>query len=195
MVHGDDFTCLGWRGQLLWLRGEMAKQYEIKHELIGPGSSDGKSVRILNRVLVWTERGMELEPDQRHGELIVKYSGLDRKAKAVTSPGERRAFEDREEHLELDRSESKRYRAIIARANYMSTERSDVQYSVKELSRFMAIPRTCDWTNVKRLARYLLGKPRTVLVYGYQQKQQFLETWTDTDFAGCRSERKSTSGV
>ena len=84
------------------------------------------------------------------------------KAKAVTSPGERRAFEDRDEHLELDRSESKRYRAIIARANYMSTERSDVQYSVKELSRFMAIPRTCDWTNVKRLARYLLGKPRTV---------------------------------
>ena len=76
----------------------------------------------------------------------------------------------------------------------MSTERSDVQYSVKELSRFMAIPRTCDWTNVKRLARYLLGKPRTVLVYGYQQSQQFLETWTDTDFAGCRSERKSTSG-
>jgi len=137
---------------------------------------------------------MELEPDQRHGELIVKYSGLDRKAKAVTSPGERRAFEDREEHPELDRSESKRYRAIIARANYMSTERSDVQYSVKELSRFMAIPRTCDWTNVKRLARYLLGKPRTVLVYGYQQSQQFLETWTDTDFAGCRSERKSTSG-
>ena len=42
--------------------------------------------------------------------------------------------------------------------------------------------------------RYLLGKPRTVLVYGYQHKQQFLDTWTDTDFAGCRSERKSTSG-
>jgi len=137
---------------------------------------------------------MELEPDQRHGELIVKYSGLDRNAKAVTSPGERRAFEDREEHPELDRSESKRYRAIIARANYMSTERSDVQYSVKELSRFMAIPKTCDWTNVKRLARYLLGKPRTVLVYGYQESQQSLNTWTDTDFAGCRSERKSTSG-
>ena len=118
----------------------------------------------------------------------------DKNAKAVTSPGERRAFEDREEHPELDRSESKRYRAIIARANYMSTERSDVQYSVKELSRFMAIPKTCDWTNVKRLARYLLGKPRTVLVYGYQESQQSLNTWTDTDFAGCRSERKSTSG-
>ena len=57
MVHGDDFTCLGWRGQLLWLRGEMAKHYEIKHELIGPGSSDGKSVRILNRVLVVDGKG------------------------------------------------------------------------------------------------------------------------------------------
>ena len=103
----------------------------------------------------------------------MKYSGLDRKAKAVTSLEERRAFEDREEHLELDRSESKGYRAIIARANYMSTERSDVQYSVKELSRLMAIPRTCDWTNVKRLARHVLGKPRPVLVYGYHQKHQF----------------------
>ena len=31
VVHGDDFTFLRWRVQLLWARGEMEKQYEINH--------------------------------------------------------------------------------------------------------------------------------------------------------------------
>ena len=58
----------------------------------------------------------------------------------------------------------------------------------------MAAPKVCDWPLVKRLARYLLGKPRTILQYAYQHTQNCINTWTDTDFAGCRNERKSASG-
>ena len=54
------------------------------------------------------------------------------------SPGEKKPFEDREESADLDRDEARRYRAIVARANYLSTERSDIQYSVKEFSRHMS---------------------------------------------------------
>ena len=111
---------------------------------MGPAAGDNKSVRILNRVLQWKESGLELEADQRHAELIIKYAGLDSKAKPVGSPGGKKPFEDREESVDLDRDESRRYRAIVARANYLSTERSDIQYSVKELSRYMSAPKVCD---------------------------------------------------
>ena len=110
------------------------------------------------------------------------------------SPGEKKPFEDREESADLDRDKARRYRAIVARANYLSTERSDSQYSVKELSRYMSAPEVCDWSLVKRLARYLLGNPRNIFPYTYQRPQNCINTWTDTDFAGCRNERKSTSG-
>ena len=116
------------------------KRYEIKSEQMGPAAGGNKSVRILNRVLQWRESGLELEADQRRAELIIEYAGLDSKAKPVGSPGEKKPFED-EESADLDRDEARRYRAIVARANYLSTERSDIQYSVKELSRYMSAPK------------------------------------------------------
>ena len=50
VAHGDDFTFLGWREQLNWVRAEVMKKYEIKFELTGPTAVGNKSVRILNRV-------------------------------------------------------------------------------------------------------------------------------------------------
>ena len=85
----------------------------------------------------------------------------------------------------------------------MSQDRSDVQYCVKELSRKMARPSSSDMQKLKRLARYLVGKERHELVYRYQAldwvatdgKQVLnVKVDTDTDFAGCKETRKSTSG-
>ena len=39
---------------------------------LGPGQSDDKAMRILNRVVQWTSEGIAYEADQRHAELIVK---------------------------------------------------------------------------------------------------------------------------
>jgi len=46
---------------------------------------------------------------------------------------------------------------------------------------------------MKRVLRYLMGAPRAVLHFEYQQRQTGLVTWTDSDFAGCDKTRKSTS--
>ena len=99
VVHGDDFTFLGWMEQLNWVRAGITKRHEIKFELMGPAAGGNKSVRILNRVLQWRESGLELEADQRHAELIIKYAGLDKKADTVGPPGEKKSFEDRGEVL------------------------------------------------------------------------------------------------
>ena len=45
-----------------------------------------------------------------------------------------------------------------------------------------------------RLGRYLVGKTRMTIRFNYQSKVERLTIWTDTDFAGCKRTRKSTSG-
>ena len=45
-----------------------------------------------------------------------------------------------------------------------------------------------------RFGKYVLGNPRYVCKYDYQGTVDKLVVWTDTDYAGCRETRKSTSG-
>ena len=76
VVHGDDFTLTGTRNDLDWLKSRMESKFEIKHKgRMGP-RPDMKSVRILNRVITWTDQGIEYESDQRHAEIIIKQMGL-----------------------------------------------------------------------------------------------------------------------
>ena len=125
--------------------------------------------------------------------MIAKLIGLLPGSKTLSSPGIRNNPEDEEELLcSLD---STKYRAIVARANYLAQDRFDIQFAVKELSRTMSSPTTGCWTALKRLGRYLLSISRVALVFNYQEKYKHVDVWTDSDWAGDRSERKSTSGV
>ena len=54
-------------------------------------------------------------------------------------------------------------------------------------------PRDIDWNALRRIARYLAGRPR--LVYKFQwQEAGLITAFVDTDFAGCLETRRSTSG-
>ena len=88
-------------------------------------------------------------------------------------------------------------RAIAARANYLSLDRPDIQFATKELCRGFACPNRRDYDKLRRLGRYLLGAPRMVWTFAFQDHESELDTmkmYTDTDFAGCPTTRRSTSG-
>ena len=86
------------------------------------------------------------------------------------------------------------YRALTARGIYLNQDRYDISFAVKELSRKMPNPDGEDWERLKRLGRYLLGRPRMVQSFDYQSNYSNLHTSTDSDHAGCLKTRKSTSG-
>ena len=44
------------------------------------------------------------------------------------------------------------------------------------------------------MARYLKDEGRLVIKYPYQELSDTVDVWTDTDFAGCKVTRRSTSG-
>ena len=78
--------------------------------------------------------------------------------------------------------------------NYLGQDRSQIQFAIKELSRGMAHPTEEDKGRLKKLVRFLKGSPRYINHYCYQEAVDRIVVWTDTDFAGCRKGRKSTSG-
>ena len=80
-------------------------------------------------------------------------------SKSLRIPGEK--FILGEDETLLSNSEATRFRAIVARANYLAQDRSDIMFSVKELTRHMGNPSVAGWSMLKRLGRYLIGANRS----------------------------------
>ena len=122
VLHGDDFTVLGLEADLDWFRRKISEKFEVKFRgRIGPGISDDKSIRILNRVVTWTDGGIEYEADQRHAEIIVKSLGMQADSKGVATPGSRREWTP-EDEKELSTEDATAYRACVARGNYLTQD-------------------------------------------------------------------------
>ena len=118
---------------------------------------------ILNRIVTITEEGIEYESDQRHAEIIVKQMGLRPGSRSVATPSVRvKPGDVPGDEAEIGTKEQTIFRGIVARANYLSQDRSDMRFAVKELSRSMAKPRFRDVNVAKRLARYLSTRMRVI---------------------------------
>ena len=89
------------------------------------------------------------------------------------------------------------FRALAARANYLSQDRPDLAFAAKELCREFAAPTQDSVIRPKRLIRYLINSPRIVYHFRWQnsiETSKGLTVLVGTDFAGCRVTRRSTSG-
>ena len=102
-------------------------------------------------------------------------------------------LEENASHI-LSPADATTYRALSARCNYLAQDRPDISYSSKELCREFAVPNANSYRKLKRLVRYLSGLPRLVYVYKWQTAPKSVDTFVDTDFAGCKETRRSTSG-
>jgi len=96
---------------------------------------------------------------------------------------------------EIDDSvKARKYRANAARLNYLSQDRIDLRHASKVIARGMAKPTEQDWARLKHVARYLMGRPRMKTVYGWGQADSTAKVFSDSDWAGDRRDRRSTSG-
>ena len=194
-MHGDDFTSLAQESNLNWFRGQLEDRFSIKDRgILGPDRHDLKQIRLLNRVITWTDDSITFEADQRHGEILIKALGLN-DAKEVITPGITRPVDEYvNESKELDSETTTLYRACAARCNFLGLDRPDLQYSAKEVSRGMSKPTEDDMTMLKRLARYIKKYPRAALIYKHQLPPKCLRVYSDSNWAGCIKTRKSTQG-
>ena len=100
------------------------------------------------------------------------------------------------EGFELSPQDATTFRALSARGNFLSMDRTDISYSSKELCRDFSVPNKKSYEKLKRMARYLAGHPRLIHKFPWQNPEEALtlNVYVDTDFAGCRESRRSTSG-
>ena len=81
------------------------------------------------------------------------------------------------------------------RCSYLGQDRSDIQVAVKNLSRKMKNPNIDDMTQLKRVGRYLIARPRAALRFYPQREPKVVTAFVDSDHAGCVLTRRSTSGL
>jgi hypothetical protein len=102
--------------------------------------------------------------------------------------------------IKLDKDEKgkpvdvKLYRGMIGSLLYLTASRPDIMFSLCLCARFQSCPKESHLIAVKRIFRYLFG---TIdLGLWYPKSNSFdLISYTDADFAGCKIDRKSTSGT
>jgi hypothetical protein len=85
------------------------------------------------------------------------------------------------------------YRQIIGSLMYLTNTKPDICFFVNTLSQYLVEPRNVHLEATKHVMRYLKG----TLEYGlcYTRDHDFrLYGYTDSDWAGSVSDRKSTSG-
>ena len=148
---------------------------------------------MLNRVLRWTDAGLEYEADPRQCERLLEGLGLDDNCNGAATPGIKPLPAQIETEEVLSPDDQSTFRALSARANYVSADRVDLQYASKECCRFMSKPGTLAQLALKRLGRYTLKHKRLVYKFPWQTATH-IDVYSDTDWAGCPRTRKSTSG-
>ncbi|GJT05638.1 hypothetical protein Tco_0840100 [Tanacetum coccineum] len=84
-------------------------------------------------------------------------------------------------------------KSMIGSLMYLTASRPDIMFVVCACSRFQVIPKTSYLNAVKRIFRYLKGKPKLGLWYPRMSSFD-LEAYSDSDYAGANLDRKSTIG-
>ena len=161
------------------------------------GTGNETTSEFLGRTNINLEDAVVTKPNARHTNEILKKLGL-QEAKSGPVPGGRKL--DLSQDKLLVGKEKENYASCVGSAIYLSQDRADIKFSVKELAKQIRDPRVCDMQNLKVLGRYLKG----TVDYGHVTKvlSEFTEEDTvyvqgccDSDWAGDVESRKSTSGV
>jgi hypothetical protein len=202
-VCGDDITVEGTYDEVRRLIAAISAKYEVKVQFLGQDKRLMTEGKILNATLSWTPQGIWWEADARHVKEVIEGLGLAR-ANPVSSPGVVEPIEcgkvsigcardKKNQAEELGRGEASRYRSVAARLNYFCQDRPDVRFSVMTACGAMSKPTVNDVAKLKRIGRYLLKRPRVACLYQWQKAPGRVTAYSDSDWAGDRVSRKSTS--
>ena len=203
LCHGDDFVVLADEPGLSHVDRLLKSKYTVKNMgTIGFETGDDTELVILNRTLrVGSDaegQYLDIVPDGRHADMIIKECGLKQGSKGVSTPREKQKDEVVMAALRGPRmspGDATRFRSLTMRLAYLSQDRADLAETSKTLAQRMKEPTVPDWVNMKRVARYLSAKPRAFVRYRRQDFPTKLVGYGDSDWASCPVTRKSTSGL
>ena len=193
VVHGDDFTAAGPHAELRWLEKGLAKILETKATYL---TEVGDKMKVLGRDIVMTEDGIHYTADEKHIRRVLERLGLEGESNGRGTMGTTgvRDEDDQEPADDLSDTDKSEFRRLTMTLNYVAADRADIAFAVKELAQKMVTPTSRDLEKMKRLGRYLVSNRSKALVFPWGLVLEDLRVFTDSDWAGCKLTRKSTSG-
>jgi hypothetical protein len=84
------------------------------------------------------------------------------------------------------------YRSTVGSLQYISLTRPNIAFAVNKVSQFMQDPREPHWTAIKRILRYLKDTIEYTFCIHKLSSHQLI-AFSDSDWAGCPDDCKSTS--
>ena len=182
VVHGDDFTFVGEPKDLVWVEGCMRRWYQIKvRARLGPDLGDDKAATLLGRRIAWHSWGITCRSDPKYRAHVIEALGLTEESKQLSVTGKKDDPGSIEEEGPRVMGEDKEFRSLVASINYMSIDQPDLQYACKEACREMSSPTASSWLKLKRLARYLVGRPEAVWNYPWKNGHGTWKVYVDSD--------------
>lgn len=82
---------------------------------------------------------------------------------------------------------------LVGSLVYLAATRHDIMFAISLISRFMESPKSTHWQYGKRILRYVVGTTNYGVMYTSDSYFKLIG-YTDSDFAGCVDDGKSTSG-
>ncbi|GKA03401.1 putative ribonuclease H-like domain-containing protein [Tanacetum coccineum] len=174
-------------------RGTIDKTLFIKKDkndiMLVQMSSMGELTFFLGLQVKLKEDGIFISQDKYVAEILKKFDFASVKTASTPIETQKSLTKD-EEAVDVD---VHLYRSMIGSLMYLTASRPDIMFAVCACSRFQVTPKTSHLNVVKRIFRYLKGKPKLGL--WYPRVSSFdLEAYSDSDYAGANLDMKSTTG-
>ncbi|GJW09932.1 putative ribonuclease H-like domain-containing protein [Tanacetum coccineum] len=152
-------------------------------------SSIGELTFFLGLQVQQRKDGIFISQDKYVDEILRKFNYTDVKSTSTPVDLEKPLMKDGDgtnvnEHL---------YRSMIRYLMYLTASKPDIMFVVCACARFQVVPKASHLLAVKRIFRYLKGKPTLGLWYPRDSSFE-LVAYTDSDYAGATQDRKSTTG-
>ncbi|GJR56782.1 putative ribonuclease H-like domain-containing protein [Tanacetum coccineum] len=152
-------------------------------------SSMGELTFFLGLQVQQKEDGIFISQDKYVAEILKKFNYSDVKSASTPVDLEKPLVKDGD----ADDVDVHLYRSMIGSLMYLTASRPDIMFAVCACARFQVTPKTSHLLAVKRIFRYLKGKPTLGLWYSRDSPFE-LVAYTDSDYAGATQDRKSTTG-
>lgn len=139
------------------------------------------------------EGEIKLSQKQYIEEVLEKCSMMN--AKPVKTPMAEDKTSDAQSRDRQNPEFKTRFREMVGSLLYLTNKtRPDLAYAVNHCCRRMEEPTSKDWENIKRILKYLVDKKTHGISFKAGTRELNLTAYSDSDFAGDPTTRKSTTG-
>ncbi len=178
----------------------MLRKCERKVGVAGWEAGDEKELSVLGRTITLSDDGVTMEGDDKHVGRLQEEWGMEA-CSAVSTPYVKPATTvgsvigpsvDAKDMTSLNAT---LYRRAAAWINYVALDRPDLSFAPRVASSHMSCPKEGDELLIKRIIRYLKGKPSVAIRYKFQEESEGITVFTDSDWAGDQTTRKKQTPV